>query len=400
MKILVVCQHYWPEPYPLEDVCEELAARGHTVHVITDVPNYPMGLIYPEYKGGKNRRQVHNGVQITRTFTIGRRKNVLFRFLNYYSYAISSTLFARGLKEEYDVVFTNQTSPVMMSSAAMAYAKKHQKKTVLYCMDLWPASLAAGGVGESSPLYRFFGWVSGRIYRKADRILITSGMFRNYLREHFDIPDEKIGYHPQYADSRFQAAQTAGQKETVDLMFAGNVGKAQCIPTILQAAKALENEHALRWHIVGDGSELENARAMARELGLEQVIFHGRKPLEEMPRYYAMADAMLVTLTADPVISLTLPGKVQTYMAAGKPIIAAADGEIPQVLANAGCGFCGPAENGAALADAVREFLNCDHREQLGANARRYYDENFTRSKFMDNLERELQAACGAGRNA
>ncbi|MFR4258402.1 hypothetical protein [Gemmiger formicilis] len=134
MKILVVCQHYWPEPYPLPDICEELVRRGHTVDLITDVPNYPMGITYPEYKGGARRKEVHNGVNITRTFTIARRHNAVFRLLNYYSYAWSSSWYASHLKEEYDVVFTNQTSPIMMSSAAFAYARKHGKKSghVLY----------------------------------------------------------------------------------------------------------------------------------------------------------------------------------------------------------------------------------------------------------------------------
>ncbi|MBQ8830799.1 MAG: glycosyltransferase, partial [Oscillospiraceae bacterium] len=146
MRVLVVCQHYWPEPYPLQDICEEMVRRGHKVDLITGVPNYPLGYIYPEYKKGKNRRQTVNGVNIVRTFTIGRRNNLLFRFLNYLSFMISSVLYALRTKEEYDVVFTNQTSPVLMSSAALAYGKKHGKKVVLYCMDLWPASLKVGGV--------------------------------------------------------------------------------------------------------------------------------------------------------------------------------------------------------------------------------------------------------------
>ena len=390
MKILVICQHYWPEPYPLADVCEELVRRGHTVHVVTGVPNYPMGVIYPEYTKGRGREQVHNGVRITRTFTIGRRQNLLFRFLNYYSYAISSTLYVRSPPGDYDVVFTNQTSPVMMSAAAMAYGRKHGKKVVLYCMDLWPASLAAGGVDEHSVVHRFFSWMSGCIYRRADRILITSEMFRTYLKDKFGIDEDRIRYHPQYADSRFDYLETSVEKDTVDLMFAGNVGKAQSLPTILGAVKRLENHRELRWHIIGDGSELENTRALAEELGLENVIFHGRKPLEEMPRYYAMADAMLVTLMTDPFISLTLPGKVQTYMAAGKPIIGAADGEIHSAIIRSGCGFCAPADDPAALAEAVEEFLSCRDKAALGRNARKYYEENFTRQRFMDNLEREL----------
>ena len=131
MKVLVVCQHYWPEPYPLPDVCEELVRRGHQVQVITDVPNYPLGQIYPEYRNGQNRDEVHNGVKIHRTFTIGRRNNVIFRFLNYFSFAFSSLFYALRMKEDFDVVFTNQTSPVMMSGGALAYGKKHHKKVVL-----------------------------------------------------------------------------------------------------------------------------------------------------------------------------------------------------------------------------------------------------------------------------
>lgn len=390
MKILVVCQHYWPEPYPLQDVCEELVRRGHQVQVVTGVPNYPLGDIYPEYRKGKNRDQIMNGVRIHRTFTIGRRKNVFFRFLNYFSFAFSSVLYTLGMKEEFDVVFTNQTSPVMMSGGALAYGKKHGKKVVLYCMDLWPASLAAGGIGRDSLIYRAFGKVSRWIYRAADRILITSESFREYLQEEFQIDGEKIHYHPQYSNVP-GGPQAVAEHEGVHLMFAGNVGAAQSIPTILKAAKLLEDRKELHWHIVGDGSELESSKALAQQLGLANVIFHGRKQQEEMPEYFAMADAMLLTLTADPVISLTLPGKAQTYMAAGKPIIGAANGEIPRTIARSGCGFCAPAGDESGLAQAVEEFLNCPNKKQLGENALRYYETNFSRKRFMDKLEGELK---------
>ncbi len=391
MKILVICQHYWPEPFPLTDICEGLAQRGHIVHVVTDVPNYPMGYIYPEYKKGKRRREERNGVKITRTFTVGRRNNILFRMLNYFSYAISSTLHVLRVKEDYDVVFTNQTSPILMVSAAMAYAKKRKKKTVLYCMDLWPASLAAGGVKESSPIYKVFARISDALYKKADRILITSRQFRTYFNDQFGIGDDRIGYLPQYASSQFDSvSETKGEKETVDLVFAGNVGAAQSIPTILGAAKILSDRKELYWHIVGDGSELEKAKEMAKDFGLTNVIFHGRKPAEEMPAYYAKASAMLVTLTADPLISMTLPAKVQSYMAAGKPVLAAANGEIPHVIEEAACGFCAPAENAESLAKAALDFLNCTEKEALGKNARAYYRAHFTKEMFLDRLEKEL----------
>jgi len=393
MKILVVCQHYWPEPFPLTGVCEELVKRGHSVTVVTDVPNYPMGYIYTEYQGGKNRVQEHNGVRIFRTFTIGRRNNILFRFLNYYSFAISSTLFVNKMREDFDVVFANQSSPVMMANAALHYARKNRKKCVLYCMDLWPASLAAGGIGEGSPIYRFFHRVSGKLYRKADRILITSQMFRDYFKNEFSIPEEKIGYLPQYADAMFDAVLPPKEDDqTVDLLFAGNVGAAQSLDTVLGAAALLREEAQLRWHIVGDGSELENLKNKAQHMGLDNVIFYGRKPLSEMPAYYAKADAMLVTLTGDPFIGMTLPAKVQSYMAAGKPVLAAANGEIPNVIRSAKCGFCAQAEDVQDFANAVKAFLACEDKAALGARARAYYEANFTCDKFMERLETELGA--------
>lgn len=392
MKILVICQHYWPEPYPLSDICEELVRRGHEVHLVTDVPNYPMGITYPEYTHHQHRTEEHNGVKITRTFTIARRQNPVFRLLNYYSYALSSTAHVKRFKEDYDMVFTNQTSPVMMSSAAFAYAKKHGKKAVMYCMDLWPACLAAGGLSQTSPIYKFFGKVSGKLYRKADRILITSQMFSDYLVEQHGVENDRIGYLPQYAAAQFDGiAAPDANKQTIDLMFAGNVGAAQSLDTVIKAAEILKDQTNLRWHIVGDGSELENLKSMVQKLGLINVIFHGRKAPEEMPKYYAVADATLVTLTADPFISLTLPGKVQTYMAAGKPIIGAATGEIPKVIEAAGCGYCAKAEDPKGLSEAVQDFLNCANKQQLGENARQYYNTHFTRERFMDTLEQELK---------
>lgn len=156
MKILVVCQYYYPEPFRHPDICEELIKRGHEVTVVTGLPNYPMGEIYEGYRNGKKRDEVRNGVKIHRCFTIGRRHGVLFRFLNYYSYAFSSARYVKRLSGEFDVVFVNQLSPVMMANAAFAYKKRYGTKVVLYCLDLWPESLVAGGIKRGSLVYNIF----------------------------------------------------------------------------------------------------------------------------------------------------------------------------------------------------------------------------------------------------
>lgn len=396
MKILVVCQYYWPEPYRLADICEELAARGHQVDVVTDIPNYPEGYIYEEYRGGKNRCQQRNGVRITRTFTIGRRGNAVFRLLNYYSYSISSTLHVLGMKEQYDVVLAYQASPVMMSNAALVYGRKHGVPVLLYCMDLWPASLCVGGVKENSLLYRYFRRVSRRIYRGADSIAVSSRGFSTYMIREFGIDPRRMFYLPQYADNSFPVGQPP-EKSTLDLVFAGNVGTAQSIPTILEAAKILEAYSDIRWHIIGTGSALEDSRKIAGQMGLDCVEFHGFLAGTELQRYYKLADAMLITLTGDVNISLTLPMKIMSYMASGKAILASAGGEIAAVMAEASCGYCVPAESPAELAKAVLRFREDPDREGYGARGKAYYEEHFPRKRFMDQLEAQLCALGGGG---
>lgn len=388
MRILVICQYYYPEPFRHPDICEELVKRGHDVTVVTGLPNYPMGDIYEGYRKGEKRDEVLNGVKVHRCFTIGRKQGALYRFLNYYSYAFSSVKYVKRIKEEYDVVFVNQLSPVMMANAAICYKKKYNVPVILYCLDLWPESLVAGGIKRGSIIYKFFHRTSGKIYKQIDKILITSRSFADYFEDEFGIRDTE--YLPQYAEAIFtpeQCEKTAD--EYIDLMFAGNVGVAQSVDTVIDAARLTSDIANLRWHIVGDGSEIERLKESAK--GLEQIIFHGRKPLEEMPKYYAMADAMLVTMQKDPVLSLTLPGKVQTYMAAGKPIIGAIDGETPIVIEEAHCGICGVAEDVEELAKNVRKYIKSD-RKSMGRNARKYYDSHFSKELFIDKLEQKLMS--------
>lgn len=394
MKILVVCQHYWPEPFPLTNTCEELAARGHAVHVLTDVPNYPLGEVYPGYENGKNRIEERNGVKIFRSFTVPRKKGPLFRVINYYSYSLSSAGYLKNLDDDYDVVFTNQSSPVMMVRAAMKYKKLHGTKVLLYCMDLWPASLSAGGI-SSGAVYNHYLKVSQNYYKQADRILVTSQMFKKYFNDVIGIPAEEIGYLPQFADDSFENSEV---NESTDgkfrLMFAGNIGTAQSVDTVLKAAEIIEKEYkddSVVFDIVGDGSELENLKQMKREMGINNVNFLGRKPKEEMPAYYAQADAMMVMLVNDEFISLTLPAKVQSYMAAGKPVFAAAKGEIPVVIKEADCGFCVDSEDYRSFAEEIMKHRDKALLEKMGSNGRKYYEQNFNKKTVVDRLETELK---------
>ncbi len=390
-KILVICQYYKPEPFRIADICEEMVRRGHEVHVVTGYPNYPEGVLYEGYGKGKHIDEMIKGVSVHRCYTIPRQMGTVRRILNYYSYVISSVAYVLSKDcrasdgKPFDVVFCNQLSPIMMAYAAIAYKKKHKVPMIMYCLDLWPESLIAGGVKRKSLLYKYYHYISRKIYRRVDDILITSRMFSEYLQQEFGIEKENIKYLPQYAEGIFKTVPMKQTTDTFDFMFAGNIGAMQSVETIIKAASLLKNE-PVKFHIIGNGTDLERLQKISGKE--ENVIFYGRRPLEEMPSFYEKADAMLITLKADPVLSMTLPGKVQSYMAVGKPIIGAIDGETKKVIEDANCGYCGKAEDAEELADNIRKFIQNLQRELLGRNARDYYEKHFEQKKFMDVLEK------------
>lgn len=390
-KILVICQYYKPEPFRISDICEEMVRRGHEVQVVTGYPNYPEGKIYDGYGKGKHIDEIINGVKVHRCFEIPRGTGSVKRMLNYYSYVVTSTAYALSSKcrtsdgKPFDVVFCNQLSPVMMAHAAIGYKKRYKVPAIMYCLDLWPESLIAGGITRESLIYKYYHHVSKRIYRQVDKILITSRMFSDYFKSEFGIRKDRIEYLPQYAEDIFEEMPIKEENGIFDFMFAGNIGTIQSVETILEAANLLKDE-PVRFHIIGGGTDLERLQKIGKNL--ENVEFYGRKPLEEMPDFYKKADAMLVTLAADPVLSLTLPGKVQSYMAVGKPLIGAIDGETEIVINEAQCGFCGKAGDAIELTENIRKFIARDtDRKLMGKNARKFYEKNFKESMYMDKLE-------------
>ena len=391
MKILVVCQYYYPEPFRLPDICSAMVRRGHEVTVVTGTPNYPEGEIYPGYEKGERSDEVIDGVKVHRCPLIPRKQGALYRFLNYYSFVFSARKHLLGRKDDFDVVLVNQLSPVMMARPALDWAKRHGKKCVLYCLDLWPESLLAGGIRKDSAVYKVFWHISRRIYRRADVLLVSSAGFRDYFREEMGMDPDRVGHLPQYAEELFDQV-SSGQKEKdgVDFLFAGNVGQTQSVETIVAAARLLKEERNIRIHIVGGGISLDRCRELAE--GLTNITFHGRRDLEEMPGFYAMADAMLVTLVEDPVLSLTLPGKVQSYMAAGKAVMGSIGGETARVVREADCGECVPPEDPEAMARLLRTAAaDLAKLKQQGENARKYYQAHFRKERFITRLLEVLE---------
>jgi len=392
MKILIVSQLFYPEQFRINDICFELVKGGHEVTVLTGLPNYPSGIVESEYRWFKKRKEVINGVKVYRSWLIARRKGKLRLSLNYLSFALAASIKALSLKKDFDLILVYQVSPVTMAIPAILLKKITKKPLIIYTFDLWPESVASVGISNKGMVYKILYYLSKWIYKQADEIFISSKLFKEYFESYLRIK-KKLTYLPVYAEDLFNnILPKAKEKDGVHLVFAGNIGHMQSVETIIYAANELKQAKNIYWHIVGDGSAKEENEDLAKRLELKNVIFHGKYPLSEMPRFYELADAFLVTMKENKFVSYTLPGKVQSYMAAGKPIIGAINGETQFVIDEAECGLYSRAEDYKALAENIIKFSSEKHNHSIyGRNAREYYEQNFSKGNFMIRLNRLLE---------
>lgn len=405
LKVLFVSQHYWPEPFNTTDICEELVKRGYEVTVLTGQPNYPEGNIYPGYENHAVSEEERNGVRIVRAKLHPRKSGVIHRVWNYYSFSWNGIKKAQSLDSDFDLVYSYQTSPVMMANPALAYGRKFGAPVLLHCVDIWPECLTAGGIKVGSPVYNYFLGVSNTIYSAADELAVSSEMFAEYLRQTVGVDNANILFLPQYAEDIFdKSAETTVElddedfpEDKIHIMFAGNVGATQSVKTAIQAAARLKDE-GFMFHIVGSGTELEACKELAKALEATNVRFHGRHTIEEMPAYYGKADAMLATFANSPTLGYTLPRKIQSYMAAGKPIIGTLIGASRRAIDEAGCGLCCDAEDPVGLVKACRDFaaLSDEERLAMGERGMKYYDEHYSKDAFFNMLEKKFEEMKGA----
>lgn len=406
MRILVVSQYFWPETFRVNDLVAELVARGHEVTVLTGVPNYPDGKVFPEYVADPKQYSSYAGAKVHRVPMRPRGKGSRQLLLNYLSFALSGLLFGpwqlRG--QAFDAIIVFQGSPVTSALPALLLRSLKQAPVLMWVLDLWPESLAAVGAVRSPRVLGWVGKLVSFIYRRCDLILAQSRAFFSSI-EHLSGDASRIRYLPGWAEATFQAAEMPYEDPPSELapylaqftvMFAGNVGDAQDFPAILEAAHLLRNRRDIRWLIVGDGRAADRVRQDIDRLGLhDQVVMLGRHPIDAMPRFFRAASALLVPLKADPVFASTIPGKVQSYLAAGKPIIGMLDGEGARVIEESGAGLTCGAGQAAMLAKCVERLaaLPPGQRVMMGEQGRHYCKLEFDRAELITRLEGWLMQA-------
>jgi len=409
VRVLVVSQYFWPESFRINEIVSDLVRRGHEVTVLTGVPNYPEGVVHPAFREQPSRFARYDGADIVRVPLLSRGKGNFRLALNYASFALSGAVLGpwRLRRRQFDVIFIFQVSPVTAAIPGLLLARLRRIPVMMWVLDLWPESLAAVGAVRSERVLALVGALVRRIYRGCDLILGQSRSFARSIAQRLG-DASRFRYFPAWSEALFQKdlADVVPAPEVVpymdgtfNVLFAGNLGEAQDFPSILDAAERLRDRADLRWLIVGDGRAADWLRAEIRRRGLsDRVQMLGRYPMDRMPSFFRAADALLVSLKAEPAFAMTIPGKVQSYLATGLPVVGMLDGEGARVISESGAGVVCASGDGAGLAAAVVKLaqLPGTEREALGARGRAYAAREFDRDTLISCLEqwmRELVAA-------
>ena len=399
MKILIVSQYFWPENFRLNDLCRELVLRGHEVTVLTGKPNYPRGKIFDEYIINPDQFSFYNGVKIKRVPIIPRGNTKKSLIFNYISYMLSASTYGLWLlrNNKFDAVFVCQLSPATVAVPGLVLSKFHRVPLVMWVLDLWPDSLEAVGIIKNKRILNIISLGMRTIYNNCKIVFVQSQSFKNRIKTVVS-PNTQVLYVPTWAEDEFSAKNSRSNefpnlKNEFVITFAGNIGKAQDLDCILNTAKILKTQPNIKFWIIGDGRDFSRVKNLVKKYNLtETVKLLGHHPLEKMPEFYEKSTALLVTLQDRPIFAATVPGKLQSYLSYGKPIIGAINGDARSIIETSKSGVCVSAGDHEALANAVLEVSKLTHEQQkqLGENGAEFYRRNFAKTIVIDKFEKNL----------
>lgn len=401
MRILLVTQYFYPEVFKSNDLAFELVKRGHHVDALVGIPNYPEGKYFKGYGIFKKRHEVVNGVNVYRVFQTPRGKGGWRLPINYFSYVISGclrVLFQFAWKKKYDCIIGHEPSPIFQAYPALLLRKLRKVPFYYWIMDLWPDAMKSGGGVENEKVLNFVDQLVKGIYKRTDKILITSKRFRESIAAKGDFAD-KIIYFPNWSDDILQmddSYEIPQLPEGFKIMIAGNLGKSQNLEAVTEVMLGLKDVPEVKWVFVGGGSRKEWLEEFIKENGFEdRAVCLGQYPFTAMPAFYKQANAMLVTLRAGfPHLEAVVPARLQSYMSAGRPVLAMIGCGGADIIEESLCGYAVPAGDSKALISVIKEKVLTDKESfrKMGNNGRDYYNKYFRMDKCIDNLEEIIGA--------
>jgi glycosyltransferase involved in cell wall biosynthesis len=395
--ILVIAQYFYPEQFRINDICTEWVKRGYKVTVVTGIPNYPQGKYYDGYGLFKKRKETYNGMNIIRIPLVPRGNNSIMLALNYLSFVVSGFFWKMLTNIKADYVFIFEVSPMTQALPGVWYAKKRKIPCYLYVQDLWPENVEIITGIKNKKIIGAIGKMVDYIYRGCTRIFTTSESFVKSIHDR-GVPLDKIEYWPQYAEDFYIPIEEMSipeipKDDAFNIIFAGNIGAAQGLDILPKAAEIIKtrSDKKIRFNIVGDGRYKNEFVNIVNAKGLDNMFnFIPKQPATRIPEFMAASDAAFLSLTDSPLFAMTIPAKLQSYMACGIPNIASAAGETAKIIKESNSGLCGRPGDSEVLADNIINLANKSKEEliQLGDNARKYYDSHFNKSILLDKMDK------------
>ena len=400
MRILLVTQYFYPEVFKSNDLAFELVKRGHQVDALVGIPNYPEGKYFEGYGIFKKRHEVVNGVNVYRVFQTPRGKGGWRLPVNYFSFVVFGCLRAlfQFSWKKYDCIIGHEPSPIFQAYPALLLRKLRKIPFYYWIMDLWPDAMKSGGGVKNRIILNAVDKMVKSIYLQTDKILITSQRFREPIAAKGDFAD-KIIYFPNWSDDILQMMCSYEIPQLPDgfkIMIAGNLGKSQNLEAVTEVMLGLKDVPEVKWVFVGGGSRKEWLEEFIKANGLEdRSVCLGQYPFQAMPAFYKQADAMLVTLRAGfPHLEAVVPARLQSYMSAGRPVLAMIGCGGADIIEESKCGYAVPAGDSKALISVIKEKVLTDKLgfDKMGENGREYYNKHFRMDKCIDNLEKIIGA--------
>ena len=406
MRILLLTQFFWPEmrtaPTNLAAMAADLRSRGHEIQVVTGFPNHPLGKIYDGYRQRLWQWDEYQGVSILRLpLYPDHSKSLARRIINFTSFVASSSVLGLALCRSFkpNVLFV-YFAPISIGWTAKWYSTVFHSPIVYWITDLWIENLIASGVKLGARMHRMLRRFENWSYRQASHICVDSPGFKGNLIEK-GVPSDKIHVVTEWAEEDLlfpveydeRLAAQHGLSGKFNIVYGGNLGTAQALHTIVEAAEILVGMPDLQFVFIGDGNETDHLKRMVADRNLANIRFIERQPMQEIHRFFALADVLLVHLKKEPIFMLQLPSKVLAYMACGRPILCAVSGSAEQVVLDSKGGLSCPSEDPVAMADLARRFYEMPRNEleEMGKNARMAYLTNHTRSVQVQRMEKILQ---------
>lgn len=398
--ILVISQYFYPEEFRINDICREWVKRGHKVTVVTGIPNYPQGKFFKGYGWFKKRKEEYEGVQIIRLPIISRGKGSIRLALNYFSFVISGFFWKLFTRVKADKVFIFEVSPMTQALPGVWYAKRRKIPCTIYVQDLWPENVEVVTGIHNKTIIGAIDKMVNSIYRRCDLILATSPSFVKRIEERTSAHDKdgnsKVKYWPQYAEEFYKPAKKSPlpdmpENDSFKIVFTGNIGYAQGLDILPKTALLLKDKQVdCKFVIIGDGRYREEFEKEIDKCDVkEYFLFWGRKKPQEIPDYMAHCDVAFISFADNPLFEMTIPAKLQSYMACGMPILAAAGGETKRVVEEADCGWCCKLGDCEELAGTIEGLMKTDLKDlqQKKDNAFIYYSQYFEKNILLNKLE-------------